>query len=162
MYGSKRTVCDATTEDLRGLKALFARDPRLLSHFDFAVAYRIARDCDAQGSALYTDQIADRSDGDSQRCNVQPHTSVLLAAAVMLMVSIPPGADESDRPAEWRGSCRGVKGIYFMSEHCRNVQSNAKEVHSAYSSAVCPFVRPKEFGIEDSLCPVASDYWKPR
>jgi hypothetical protein len=63
---------------------------------------------------------------------VDPHQPVLVAAAVMLKVRLPADEDEIDFLARWGGTCRGVKGIFFSGEHCRNVQSNAKEIHNAY------------------------------
>jgi hypothetical protein len=162
MYKSNRTACDGAASDFGTLKTLFARDPRLvlLANFD-VVAYQLQADCEAQGKPVRLDQVTRWNDDDLQRCSVEPHQPALVAAAVMLKVIVPAG-DNVDFLATWSGTCRGVKGIFFLGEHCRKVQSNAKEIHNAYTGAVLPFTRPREFGIEDYLCPMTYDYWKPR
>jgi hypothetical protein len=163
MYESKRRACDASEADLRSLKALFARDPRLNLRFNLnSIGHQFQSECPSPGKPVFMDKLASWTESELRACSVQPHQPVLIAAAVKLKVTVPAGEDEGEYLSDWGPTCAGVKGIFFMEQHCRDVQSDRKKTYDVYTDTARPFTRPDEFGVEDYLCPMLYRYWTPR
>ena len=55
-----------------------------------------------------------------------------------------------------------MKGLYFFGEHCRLLQFDGRRIYDAYSGGSREFIRPKEFGPEDYVCPMTYHFWRPR
>jgi hypothetical protein len=161
MYTSVSTACEGTPSDFATVKSLFARDPRLPGVIDFDTLFaRVSERCSARGKALSVnmDQIHSWNTRKLRECSVVPHQPLLIALAVRTRWPI---YANGDAQAIWGSTCGGVKGLYFFGEHCRMLQFDGRRIYSAYGGSR-EYVRPKEFGPEDYVCPTTYQYWKPR
>jgi hypothetical protein len=161
MYTSESTACEGTASDFATAKTLFARDPRLPGVIGFDTLFaRVSEQCSARGKVLPVDleQIRSWNARKLRECSVVPHQPLLIALAVRTRWAI---YEDGDAQAVWGSTCSGVKGIYFFGEHCRLLQSDGRRIYSAYGGSR-EFIRPKEFGAEDYVCPTTYNHWRPR
>lgn len=138
------TACDATADDLRTIRALLDRDPRLASilSFDHLLA-RLQSDCVGHGNlpatAAAVRPLAPRA---LEQCEDR-YQPVLITAAIMLR-TLPPR--DPEELFVWDASCRGVAGYYFLEEHCRRLRRLAQRQQPEEASRL-------EQGIEAYFCP---------
>jgi hypothetical protein len=162
MYKSESTACEGTAADFATAKALFSRDPRLPRVIDFdALFARVSEQCSARGKALPVNlgQIPSLNARQLRECSVVPHQPLLIALAVRMRW---PNYEDGDEQARWGSTCAGVKGLYFFGEHCKLLQFDGRRIYDAYSGGSREFIRPKEFGPEDYVCPTTYDHWRSR
>jgi hypothetical protein len=162
MYESESTACEGTAADFATAKALFSRDPRLPGVIGFdALFARVSEHCSARGKALPVnlEQIPSMNARQLRECSVVPHQPVLIALAVRMRW---PNFEDGDDLARWGSTCTGVKGLYFFGEHCRLLQFTGQRIYEGYSGGSREFIRPKEFGPEDYVCPTTWRHWTPR
>jgi hypothetical protein len=161
MYTSESTACEGTASDFSTAKALFARDPRLPGVIVFDTLFtRVSERCSARGKPLPVtlEQIRSWNTRKLRECTVVPHQPFLIALAVRTRW---PTYEDGDAQAIWGSTCAGVKSIYFFEQHCMLLQFDGKTIYSVYDGTR-DFVRPKEFGAEDYVCPTIYRFWKPR
>jgi hypothetical protein len=161
MYASESTACEGIAIDFATAKALFARDPRLPGVIGFDTLFaRVSEQCSARGKTLPVnlEQIRTWSARKLRECSVVPHQPLLIALAVRTRW---PTYRNGDAQAHWGSTCSGVKGMYFFEEHCRLLQFTGRRIYSAYGGSR-EFIRPKEFGAEDYVCPTTYRFWTPR
>jgi hypothetical protein len=153
MYSRAATACDATADDLRTLRTLLNRDPRLeaIESFDTLLA-KLTQECgnnDARSA-----QLRGWNDSQLQHCDDQ-HQPVLITQAILLR-SEPPG--DLDQRALWASKCGGTPGSYFLDEHCRNLQR--RNVILARKLLTTP-QQVAEQGVEAYFCPRAYELLPP-
>jgi hypothetical protein len=161
MYTSASMACEGTASDFATAKALFLRDPRLPGVIDFDTLFtRVSEQCSARGKALPVnlEQLRSWNARELRECSVFPHQPLLIALAVRTRWPI---YKDGDAQARWGSTCFGVKGIYFFREHCRLLQFDGRRIYDGYGGSR-EFIRPKEFGAEEYVCPSIYEYWRPR
>jgi len=161
MYASESTACEGTVSDFATAKTLFARDPRLPGVIGFdALFTRVSERCRARGKALPVnlEQIHSWNARKLRDCSVIPQQPLLISLAIRTRWPI---YEDFDARAVWGSTCGGVKGIYFFGQHCQMLHFRGQTIHSAYGGSR-EYIRPKEFGAEDYVCPTTYEFWRPR
>lgn len=136
--------CDATADDLRTVRALLERDPRLAAIMNFdRLLVRLQSDCAGHGSLPATSAaVRPLAPRELEHCEDR-YQPVLITTAILLR-TLPPRDQEG--LFVWDASCRGVAGYYFLEEHCRRLRRLAQRQQAEEASRLGQ-------GIEAYFCP---------
>jgi hypothetical protein len=156
MYSSAMTACDATADDLRTLKTLLNRDPRLepIASFETLVA-QLKQECGWHDRARNT-QLRGWDDRHLQHCDDQLRQPLLITQSILLRSKLP---DDWDEGALWSSRCHSTPGSYFLNEHCRLLQRR-NQILARKLPTTPPQVA--EQGVEAYFCPRVYELLPPR
>lgn len=143
MYSERVTACDAVEQDLRTVRTLLDRDPRLEAIISFdQLLVRLQQQCPAhQQFVASARSLQPSSDRALQRCEGQYYP--LLMTTVILLRTVPPPNEEARYL--WFAGCRGTAGFYFMDVHC--------------FSRGRPGPPQPELGVEPYFCPQIKNHF---
>jgi hypothetical protein len=150
MYERQGAPCEATAEDLRTVRTLLDRDPRLAAILSFEQLFaRLQSDCAGHGN-LPTTARAVRiwAPRHLENCEV-PYQPVLITAAIMLRTLPPRDAEGS---IFWYGGCRGAAGYFFLEGHCLRLRRLEGRKQPEEASRLVQ-------GIEAYFCPQIAKYF---
>jgi hypothetical protein len=138
------TACDATVDDLRTIRALLDRDPRLAAILSFdQLLAQLRADCAGHGGLPATAAaVRPLAPSELEHCEDR-YQPVLITAAIMLR-TLPPRDQEV--LFVWDASCRGVAGYYYLEEHCRRLRRLERKQQPEEASRL-------RQGIEAYFCP---------
>ena len=151
MEERQNAPCEATAEDLRTVRTLLDRDPRLAAIMSFEQLFaRLQSDCAGHGNLpMAARAVRIWAPRDLQSCAV-PYQPVLITAAIMLRTLPPRDAEGS---IFWYGACRGAAGYFFLEGHClrlrrlegRKQLEEASRLGQGIEAYFCPQIA-KNFG----------------
>jgi hypothetical protein len=149
MYARQVTTCDVTADDLRTVRTLLDRDPRLANivTFDHLLA-QLQTEC-AGHDSLYNTASALQPWGsrDLDRCEDR-YQPVLITTAILLRA---PRPQDEEGFALWFGGCRGTAGYSFLEDHCLEL-AILREQKSKKAESLGQ-------GIEPYFCPQVAKYF---
>lgn len=156
MYSSAITACDATADDLRTLKTLMDRDPRLaaIASFD-KLLVQLKQECGWHDDARSM-QLRAWDDRRLQHCDDQMRQPALITQSILLRSMLP---DDLDEHARWASRCQSTPGSYFLSEHCRVLQRR-NQILARNLPTRPPQIA--EQGVEAYFCPRVYELLPPR
>jgi len=161
------TFCDASIDDLRSLKALMERDPRLMriADLDTVVTY-IDQNCFGVNYSNRKQDITTWPKHQLRRCNDEQPVLITHAIGIRLPLF---KNDGSERAAEWRRECNQTYGSSFIDQHCdalalqkerRKIKENRTRngqftpLDSLHAAAY-PESAITQYGFETYFCPDA-------